>query len=56
VRAALKLKSVKVVTYDWLEDCLMNKRRRNERPYLLTKVEADKRMRKKQEVRRAKAG
>lgn len=37
VKEAKRLKTIKIVTYDWLEDSLLSKTRRpkNEKPYLL---------------------
>lgn len=40
MREAKKLKTVKIVTYDWLEDSLLSKTRRpkREKPYLLETI------------------
>ena len=35
VREARKIPGIKIVSFDWLEDSLMTKRARNERPYLM---------------------
>jgi hypothetical protein len=38
VVSALRFSMIKIVTYDWLEDCLQARRRKREGPYLLEKV------------------
>lgn len=55
MRQSLK-REVDVVSYDWLEDSLMSKRRKREKPYLLATIEKTKRKLKKKEKRRVEAG
>lgn len=48
VRDALAIKTVKIVTYDWLEDCLMRSRRLSEKEYLMpSKISKDLKTKKK---------
>lgn len=61
VRQARKIPTIKIVSFDWLEDSLMTKRRRNERAYLmgpLATTAAEAKVRKKMTRRKniAKSG
>ncbi|KAI9814900.1 MAG: hypothetical protein M1832_005628 [Thelocarpon impressellum] len=55
VRQALKLRTVKIVTFDWLEDGLLAKRRKPEKPYLLATLEKARRKRAREEQKAAQA-
>lgn len=46
VKQAIRHKGVKIVTYDWLEDCLHQKTHKRETPYLLETVVKDNRKKK----------
>jgi hypothetical protein len=49
------MKSVKIVTYDWLEDSLQQRSHKREGQYLLTKVEkADKKLKAERKAKERK--
>ena len=51
VQAAQKIKSIKIVTFDWLEDCLLDKKQLKAKAYLVSVVvkgRAERKSRKKQ--------
>ena len=56
VEQALKIKSLKIVTFDWLEDSLLKRTRKREGPYLLNRFfkAKEKAKAKKKTVRKQK--
>ncbi|KAI9792733.1 MAG: hypothetical protein M1816_001832 [Peltula sp. TS41687] len=52
VKHALDLGTVDIVTYDWLEDSIMDKKLKRETPYLLMTVEKGRRKREKKEKKK----
>jgi hypothetical protein len=56
VQKARKINSIKIVTYDWLEDSLQMRSRRREGLYLLAKVEkSDKKLKAERKVKERRA-
>ena len=50
VKEARRMKNVKIVSFDWLEDSLLKRRVQNERQYAMsvaTRIEADTKSKKK---------